>query len=198
MMKFDGFGDMFEYANEQNGLHAKLEEGIRNKDIEVVKESVEGLKESVKARFESLLSTISEKEAKDFRLAPKDPIYLDELALAAEYYDEKIFKYLVENFTTICVAGALGLACIHGKTELAKKLIEIGHGDVNACDKNGAPGLPLCQACIYGYTEIVKSLVDAGACVTVNRNFPIYAANLEGHEDIVKILSDAGAVLPSS
>lgn len=56
----------------------------------------------------------------------------------------------------------LHTACINGKVEVVRHLLDQGH-PVNIRDNCG--WLPLHEAAIYGYVEIVKMLLNKGAAI---------------------------------
>lgn len=90
----------------------------------------------------------------------------------------------------------LQIACDKGKYDVAKKLIEEEHYDVN--DQDNAGNSPLHEAALNGYLSIVKLLVSHGANVNIQsyemfKDTPLVDASANGHLDVVQYLLKHGA-----
>lgn len=89
-------------------------------------------------------------------------------------------------------------ACINGNYQLAKMLIDQGHG-INVRDNAG--WLPLHEAAIHGFRDVVELLLDNGAQAAINDKggtscdgiTPLYDAASNGNLSVVQLLLDRGA-----
>ncbi|XP_045464738.1 tonsoku-like protein isoform X2 [Harmonia axyridis] len=90
----------------------------------------------------------------------------------------------------------LHTACISGKTNVVRHLLDQGH-PVNIRDNGG--WLPLHDACISGHYDVVELLLDKGASVNdrggthCNGTTPLHDAAVNGHLEIMELLLDRGA-----
>lgn len=89
-------------------------------------------------------------------------------------------------------------ACINGNYQVAKMLIDQGHG-LNVRDNAG--WLPLHEAAIHGHRDIAELLLDSGAQTAINDKggtscdgiTPLYDAASNGNLSVVQLLLDRGA-----
>eukprot|EP00118_Oscarella_pearsei_P001696 m.8181 g.8181 ORF g.8181 m.8181 type:complete len:557 (+) comp20397_c0_seq3:122-1792(+) len=89
---------------------------------------------------------------------------------------------------------ALLSAAFHGRTDIAKLLIEEG-ADVSYSDAEGSQ-CPLCLAAFGGHVEICKILVEAGAWMDWQKpdgGTALISAAFKGNVDVAEVLLQAGA-----
>ena len=110
-----------------------------------------------------------------------------------------VFQTVAIMRSSLSVVGptgdtALHLACLHGHTDVAQFLLDMGHSP-DPADEDGAT--PLHDAAAGGYVSILELLLEkAPECVGMSDNdgdSPLHNAARGDHCDCVSILLDAGA-----
>ncbi|XP_018325905.1 tonsoku-like protein isoform X3 [Agrilus planipennis] len=151
----------------------------------------------------------SESESLEFQTTPNigDDVCINEITDDSDSSDnEKIpdklrFSTRKKTKTFMLKKNAKGetqlhTACINGKFELAKKLIQQKH-PINIRDNCG--WLPIHEACLHGHLDIVELLVNHGATINdrggtgCGGTTPIHDAAINGHLEIVEFLLNHGA-----
>ncbi|KAE8990826.1 hypothetical protein PR002_g21044 [Phytophthora rubi] len=93
------------------------------------------------------------------------------------------------------LAGALQVACQHGRLDTARILLD-GGASVDQQDENGK--FPLLAACSNGNVALVELLLDKRASIDLADNCgwtALMAASQEGHADTVRVLLRTGALV---
>ena len=106
---------------------------------------------------------------------------------------KRAIKIIDVNIRDSTTNISLHWACVYGRPETAKTLLEHG-ADINV--KNIAGETPLHVASKFGRTEVAKILLKHGADVHVKSiygNTLLYLANMCGHIELAKLLKEYGA-----
>jgi ankyrin repeat protein len=104
-------------------------------------------------------------------------------------------KHVLQIFDRNTQACVLCQACILGREDLVKKLLNKGvdpNIPCDPCDVEDYKVFPLVEATEAGHVRIVKLLLEKGA--VIDDHWALYSAAMNGDFEVVKLLLERGAV----
>ncbi|GAB6025782.1 hypothetical protein CHUAL_011763 [Chamberlinius hualienensis] len=155
---------------------------------------------ATKTRLENFQDIVSEEENSASDCSEESLYMSDSCDDDSDETPKKSRKYTCRRVTRLRKnekgETQLHRACISGKLELVKRLIEDGH-PVNIRDNSG--WLPIHEAANHGFDEICKLLLDKGATINdrggdhCNGFTPLHDAAANGQLNVINVLIARGA-----